>query len=49
MNKGSWGKIRAFFDLQTEDFFIDIIEFSLYSAPFFFVPHAKIPLYLIPH
>ena len=22
MNKGSWGKIRAFFDLQTEDGFI---------------------------
>ena len=34
---------------KTEDYFIDIIEFSLYSAPFFFVPHAKNPLYLIPH
>ena len=29
--------------------FIDKIEFPLYLAPFFFVPHAKNPLYLIPH
>ena len=34
---------------KTEDFFIDIIEFPIFLLPFFFVPHAKYPLYLIPH
>ena len=34
---------------KTEDFFIDIIEFPIFLLPFFFVPHAKNHLYLIPH